>query len=190
MMAAQLRQATVTRIIQDVQLLPSQAAPRPAIVNDIVRQKTAVRTGTESRTELTFTDQTLTRLGANTLFSFNGGTRSIDLGGGAMLLSVPKGAPTTRIMTAGVTAGISGGTTLAEYHKHAYSKFIVLEGIARIYLRHRLGESLLLHAGQMIILRPDAKHLPDPVDIDLKRLMRTCLLIIDFPPLHNKPLIA
>ncbi len=189
-MAAGLKQATVTRIIQDVQLLPSEASPRPAVVNDIVRQKTAVRTGADSRTELTFTDRTLTRLGANTLFSFNEGTRSIDLGGGAMLLSVPKGAATTRIMTAGVSAGISGGTALGEYHRDAYSKFIVLEGVARIYLRHRLGESLLLHAGQMIILKPDAKHLPDPVDIDLGRLMKTCLLIVGFPPLHNEPLIA
>jgi mannose-6-phosphate isomerase-like protein (cupin superfamily) len=189
-MAAQLKQATVTRIIQDVQLLPSQASPKPAHVNDIVRQNTAVRTGADSRTELTFTDRTLTRLGANTLFTFNEGTRSIDLGGGAMLLSVPKGAATTRILTAGVTAGISGGTALAEYHRHAYSKFIVLEGVARIYLRHRLGESLLLHAGQMIILKPNAKHLPDPVDIDLGRLMKTCLLIVGFPPLHNEPLIA
>jgi hypothetical protein len=70
-MAAQLKQATVTRIIQDVQLLPSQASPKPAHVNDIVRQNTAVRTGADSRTELTFTDRTLTRLGANTLFTFN-----------------------------------------------------------------------------------------------------------------------
>jgi hypothetical protein len=189
-MARQLRQATVTRIIQDVQLLPSQAAPRPAVLNDIVRGNTAVRTGTASRTELTFSDQTLTRLGANTLFSFDRGTRNINLGGGAMLLSVPKGDPAARIVTAGITAGISGGTVLAEYHRDTYSKFIVLEGVARIYLRHRLGESLLLHAGQMIILRPDAKHLPDPVDVDLKRLMETCLLIVGFPPLHNESLIA
>jgi len=80
--AAQLREAHVTRIIKEVQLLPAQAAPRPAVVNDNVRSGTAVRTGADSRTELTFTDLTLARLGANTIFSFNEGTRTLDLGGG------------------------------------------------------------------------------------------------------------
>src|SRR2546430_9431476 len=90
--AAELKEAHVTRIIKDVRLLPAQAAPRPAVVNDNVRSGTAVRTGADSRTELTFTDLTLARLGANTIFSFNEGTRNLDLGGGAVLLQVPKGA--------------------------------------------------------------------------------------------------
>ena len=47
--AAQLKEATVTQIIREVQLLPTQAAPRPAVVNDSVRDGTAVRTGADSR---------------------------------------------------------------------------------------------------------------------------------------------
>jgi hypothetical protein len=35
----------------------------------VLTEGTAVRTGLESRAELTFTDQTLARLGANTVFS-------------------------------------------------------------------------------------------------------------------------
>src|SRR6266436_9398626 len=84
--AAQLKEARVTQVVNDVKLLPGQAAPRPAVVNDNLRSGTAVRTGADSRTELTFTDLTLTRLGANTIFSFNEGTRTLDLGGGAVLL--------------------------------------------------------------------------------------------------------
>jgi hypothetical protein len=38
-----------------------------------------VRTGVDSRSELKFTDQTLARLGANTLFSFAEGTRDLNL---------------------------------------------------------------------------------------------------------------
>ena len=94
---AQLKEARVTQVIKEVQLLPTQAAPRPATVNDNVRDGTAVRTGADSRTELTFTDQTLARLGANMIFSFNEGTRNLDLGGGAMLLYVPKGAGGAKI---------------------------------------------------------------------------------------------
>ena len=90
--AARLKEAQVSQVIRDVKLLPEQAPPRQAAIRDHVREGTAVRTGVESRAELTFTDQTLARLGANTIFSFNEGTRNLELGGGAMLLRVPKNA--------------------------------------------------------------------------------------------------
>src|SRR6266851_2423790 len=88
--AAELQSARVTQIINDVKLLPGQAAARAAIVNDSVGVGTAVRTGTDSRTELTFADLTITRLGANTVFSFNGEARQVDLGSGAILVQVPR----------------------------------------------------------------------------------------------------
>src|SRR6266446_9716524 len=77
--AAELRAARVTQVVNDVKLLPGQAAARAAVVNDNVGAGTAVRTGTDSRTELTFLDLTITRLGANTIFSFNEGAREINL---------------------------------------------------------------------------------------------------------------
>ncbi len=186
---AQLNEAQVTQIVEDVQLLSGQAA-RPATLHDSVRENTAVRTGTESRTELTFSDQTLTRLGANTLFSFNEGTRRLDLGGGAMLVSVPQGAPSAMVRTAAVTAAISGGTSLLEHHKHAYAKLICMEGLLRVWLTRHPNKSLSLHPGQMLIVKVDAESLPEPFEIDLEKLVRTCLLITDFPPLTNEPLIA
>src|SRR4029077_12794741 len=60
--AEEFEQARVTQVINDVKLLPNQAAPRPAAVNDEVKHGTAVRTGADSRTELTFADLTITRL--------------------------------------------------------------------------------------------------------------------------------
>jgi len=77
--AAQLKEAQVTQVVKDVKLLPTSAAARPATVNDEVRVGTAVRTGMDSRSELKFTDQTLARLGANTIFSFTEGTRNLNL---------------------------------------------------------------------------------------------------------------
>ena len=66
-----------------------------------------------------------------------------------------------------------------------------LEGTARLYLKRRWGESVLIRPGQMLITNPDAKGgLPDPVDVDLERLLKTSLLIIDFPPLGRQSLIA
>jgi hypothetical protein len=188
--AAKLKEARVSQVIKDVKLLPNQAAPRPALISDQVRDGTAVRTGVESRAELTFTDQTLARLGANTIFSFNDGTRNLELGGGAMLLRVPKDAGGAQINTAAVTAAITGTTVMLEYHPNAYIKFIILEGTGRIFRKGHLGESVLLHAGQMLIVNPNGKGLPDPVDVDLDRLTKTSLLIVGFPPLPSLNLIA
>ena len=188
--ATQLKEARISQVIKDVKLLPAQAAPRPAALSDEVRDGTAVRTGVDSRAELTFTDQTLARLGANTIFSFREGTRNLELGGGAMLLRVPKDAGGAQINTAAVTAAITGTTIMLEYHPNAYIKFIVLEGTGRMFRKDRAGESVLIHAGQMLIVNPNAKNLADPVNVDLKRLMKTSRLIKGFVRLPSESLIT
>ena len=195
--AAQLKEAQVTQVVKDVKLLPTGAAARPAAVSDEVREGIAVRTGVDSRSELKFTDQTLARLGANTLFSFNEGTRNLNLQDGAMLLRVPKGAGGAKINSSAVTAAITGTTVMVETHavtkknKNSYYKFIVLEGTARLYLPGRLGESTLVKAGQMIIMRLDSKMIPEPVDVDIGKITQSSLLVTGFPtPLGSENLIA
>ena len=106
--AADLKEAQVTQVIQDVRLLPSNASPHPATVNDNVRQGTAVQTGVQSRSELTFKDQTITRLGEKTIFSAGEGARTIDLGSGQFLLYVPKNSGSAKVKTGAVTAAITG----------------------------------------------------------------------------------
>src|SRR4030095_16321264 len=106
--ADELKEAKVTQVIQDVKVLPSNAAPRPAAVNDSVRQGTAVQTGVQSRSELTFKDQTITRLGEKTIFSVGEGSRTIDLGSGQFLLCVPKKAGGAKVKIGVVTAAITG----------------------------------------------------------------------------------
>ncbi len=187
--AAEFEKAQVTQIVKDVDLLPGQASARRAALHDNVREGMAVRTGTESRTELTFTDQTLTRLGANTLFSFREGTRNLDLGGGAMLISVPKDARSATVRTAAVTAAVTGGTSLLEHHQKAVAKFICLEGLIRLVLKAS-GESVTILPGQMLVVPPDARRLSRPVHVDLKTIVETSPLFTDFPPLPNAGLIA
>jgi hypothetical protein len=183
-----MREAHVTQVVKDVKLLPGQAPPRPASVSDTVRGDTAVRTGAESRAELTFGDLTIARLGANTIFSFNEGSRTIDLVGGAILLRVPKGSGGAKIQTAAVTAAITGTTVMVEYHPDSYAKYLVLEGTMRVYLKGRLGESVLMYPGQMMILKPNATRLSEVVDFDLERLLRTALLLQ--PPIGSEALMA
>ena len=174
-----LKSAQVSRLYNDVKLLPENQQPRPAAVADVVTGKAAVQTGGGSRAELVFTDKTLTRLGANTFFSFENGTRNLDLGKGTMLLEVPKNAGGAQIHTAAVTAAITGTTLLVEYNPKSYSKIIVLEGTVRAFLRGRVGESILLHAGEMLITPPDAKKLPEAVHVDLGVLYSTSGLLDD-----------
>ncbi|HYY14675.1 MAG TPA: FecR domain-containing protein [Chthoniobacterales bacterium] len=121
------KEARVTRIIRDVNLLPSEAKPRSASLNDQVREGTAVRTGDESKSELTFLDLTITRLGANSIFSFNKAGRDVDLTNGSILLRVPKDSGGATIRTSGVTAGIAGTTVILESPRSGRNKLIVLE---------------------------------------------------------------
>lgn len=106
--ADQLKEAQVTQIIQDVRLLPSNASPRPAVIRDNVREGTAVQTGVQSRSELTFKDQTITRLGEKTIFSVGKGARTIDVGSGQFLLYVPKNSSGAKVKMGAVTAAITG----------------------------------------------------------------------------------
>src|SRR6059058_6170359 len=105
----QLKQARVTQVVQDVKLLPKEQAARPAVLNDEISQSTGIQTGANSRSELTFNDLTITRLGANTVFSFNRDTRELTLSSGAALIQIPPGAPEMRLRTAAVSASITGG---------------------------------------------------------------------------------
>ena len=76
--ADELKEAKVTQVVQDVQVLPSNASPRPAAVNEM------------------------------TIFSVGEGPRTIDLGSGQFLLYVPKKAGGVKVKAGPVTAGITG----------------------------------------------------------------------------------
>jgi hypothetical protein len=186
-MAAGKNEARVSQAIHNVQLVPPDAAPRPASVNGNVRPGTAVRTGSDSRAELAFTDRTLARLGANSVLSF--GEAEFDLANGGMLLYLPKRSGGARINTAVATAAGASFTAMAEYRPKSWIKFIVLEGRGSVSLKHRPGEIRALRAGQMIMVRPGATKLPEPQDVDLSELMKRSLLVTQFPRLPNLNLI-
>ncbi|HEV2047521.1 MAG TPA: FecR family protein [Chthoniobacterales bacterium] len=185
--AAQLKEARVTQVVKDVKLLRTQAAPRPAAVSDEIGDGTAVRTGVDSRAELTFTDQTLARFGANTIFSFKEGTRKVDLASGTMLLYVPKNVGGAKIDTAAVTAAITGTTCLIKSHRNSYTKLIFLEGSGRVFLKRHPDQSVVLHAGEMLIVKSNATSLPHPQKINLRLLRRTSPLL--YPPLPSEGLM-
>ena len=184
--ADDLKEAKVTQVIQDVKVLPSNAAPRPASLNDNVRPGTAVQTGVQSRSELTFKDKTITRLGEKTIFSVGEGARTIDLGSGQFLLYVPKKAGGAKIKMGPVTAAITGTTILGEYDPWGLTTFIVLEGGACIYL-DSVGQSIYVGPGQQVTYDPIANRLENPTDVDINQTL-TSPLIKDFRELPSAPL--
>ena len=184
--AAQLDQAHVSQVIQDVRVLETHGAPRPAVVNDKVTQGMGVRTGVESRAELTFTDLTITRLGANTIFSFKQGARELDLTSGAVLLQVPPDKAPVKVSTSAVTAAVTGGTALLATGPP--TKFMVLEGIGTFYPAGHPEKAVTVNGGEMMMMTADGR-MTKPEKFDVKLVVETSRLIQDFPPLANLPLI-
>lgn len=183
------KEARVTQIIREVKLLPSEADPRPAAVNDKVSEDTGVKTGGDSRSELTFPDLTITRLGSNTIFSFSKAGHTAKVDSGSILLRVPKNSGGGTIRNNAVTVAITGTTVIFEGSRGTKSKLITLEGSARFSLTAKPREFRNVLAGQMLDVPAGATTLPMPVNVDLNDVMRKHPLITDFKPLPSQPLI-
>jgi hypothetical protein len=189
--AGPLTSAEVTKIINRVSVVEPATGGHPATIREVIKDDLGLQTGAKSRSELLFQDNTLTRIGAETFFSFKTGTRDMTLEKGSMLLQVPKGLGGAKIHTAAVTAAITGTTIMMEYVPDQYIKILVLEGSLRVSRNGTFGDSLLLRPGKMVIMRPDAKKIPDPIDVDLEHIVAKSTLV-NFPdsaPLPSMPLI-
>src|SRR5256714_9003105 len=187
--AAGSKEARVTQIIREVKLLPSDAAAREAALNDKVSEDPGVRTGGESRSELTFPDRTSARLGANTIFSFNKSGRTANVDSGSILLRVPKDSGGGTIRSSAVTVAVTGTTVIFEGSRGGRNKLYTLEGSSRVALKKKPGDWRKVLAGQLLDVPPGATTLPMPQNFDVNQLMRTHPLITDFKPLPSYPLI-
>ncbi len=183
--ASPLQSARVSQVFRDVSLLRSNAAASPASLNDEVRLGMAVRTGGQSRAELTFGDLTITRLGENTVFSLNEGTRQLRVEHGTVLLEVPPGAASAKIISSVTTAAVSGGTAM--FGTGPPAKFMVLEGVGTFYPIGHPEKAVTLHGGEMVTLDANG-HLVKGT-FNVKTVIETSQLIVGFPDLANLPLI-
>src|SRR5581483_5868352 len=88
--SAPLEEANVRRVVNQVAIVKPPTEARAAVIGDLIKGNVGIETGIRSRAELLFQDNTLTRLGPETFFSFEPGTRDLMLKQGTMLLQVPK----------------------------------------------------------------------------------------------------
>ncbi len=137
--------ATVTEVHNQVNVGPAQSTQTtPAKTGTQVHDGEYVKTGVASRAELQLANQTVTRLGANTIFNYSVASNEIDLQAGTMLFSKPKDGKQLNIKTAAVTAAIVGTTGFA-----GHGLFGIIEGKAHVVVD---GQTYTLHAGQILIL--------------------------------------
>ncbi len=167
-----LRTANVSAAVNEVQVYPGSSGPHAAAVGEKVATPSSVQTGRQSRTELTFNDNTITRLGQNSVFSFREGGRNVELKQGSVLLQVPKNVGGATIRTATVTAAITGTTVMFEYSPGKWIKLLTLEGTQKLSINGS-KTSVSVPAGKMIIMHPNAKVIPEPVTIDIAKLVAT-----------------
>ena len=110
--AIDLKQSKVTQVVNDVQIISaSDQSKKTAAVNDTFSMPDILRTGPASRAELVAQDETVTRVGANTIFSFDPANRTIDLKQGSLLFHSPHGKGGGTIHTGSATASVLGTTS-------------------------------------------------------------------------------
>src|SRR5437764_5827091 len=89
--AAELRESTLVQVVNEVKVAAPQSAEKDARANDVVHAPDKIRTGAKSRAELKAPDNTLTRIGQNTVFSFEQSGRVLNLEKGSVPFHSPAG---------------------------------------------------------------------------------------------------
>jgi hypothetical protein len=188
--AAPLTESTFTEIVQDVNVVAAaNKIATPARKNAIFKAPDLVRTGPDSRVEMTAPDQTITRIGANTVFTFESGERNIRLERGSLLFHSPAGKGGGTIKYHGTAAAVLGTTLICAVLPDGSFKTLVLEGQGMVTLAN--GRSITLNAGEMVIVRPDGNEFGQVMIFNLARLVSRLLLVVGFShPLSSLPLIA
>lgn len=187
--AAPLTESTFTEVVKDVKVVASASkAATPARPDDLLKAPDRVRTGPESRAELTAPDHTITRVGANTVFSYADSGRTLNLDQGSLLFHAPKGIGGGTIKSGGVVAAVLGTTLIVSATTDGGFKVILLEGSGTVTLPN--GKTVTLKAGQMVFVAPNGTELSAVLDINLDKLVAGSLLVNGFGhPLPSQPLI-
>jgi len=177
--ARSLVESTFTQVINDVNVTaPAGKSTKPARVAEIFKSPDLLRTGRESRAEMVAADKTLTRVGANTVFSFEPKGRTIDLEEGSVLFHSPSGKGGGTIRTKAASASVLGTTLIVATTANGGFKALVMEGKGLVRLPN--GDYRVLQAGQMVFVLPGATKFGPLLDINLDKLVKGSRLVNGF----------
>jgi hypothetical protein len=203
---ADLSRAVVRQKVNVVTLAPSlTATAHPASEGAVIHDENVVRTGTESRAELEFTDLTLARLGSNSIFSFDAKARVMNFQQGAVLFSKPTNSGAIQLRSGAISGAITGTT--------GFISTVAMEGVGKAGHINSKGKgtttivgilegkvqggsrwtdssgrehttSFKLGPGELLVARPDGP--PHMAQFDIPRFVKSSPLIKGFKaPLPN-----
>ena len=186
--AAPLTESTFTEIINEVNTLSVAGDATVAKSGEVLKAPQRVRTGPQSRAELTAPDQTITRVGANTVFSYADNGRTLNLEQGNVLVHAPKGLGGGTIKSGGAAAAVLGTTLIMSATTGGGFKVILLEGMGKVTLPN--GNSVTLKAGQEVFVLPGGTEFSQVFSINLDKLVKGSQLVGGFShELSSLPLI-
>lgn len=146
--AQELKEAKVTEIVRLVEKEQSGTKTQ-MVLKDTIDEKSTVDTGTSSMAELTFADTSITRLGENSVFSFNSKERLVKLDKGSCLMHTPPGnGGVSADLGGGVTASVTGTTIMLAKTPNGAVAFLVMEGsVGKIVTKD--GKITEIHPGEV-----------------------------------------
>ncbi|MCW6036701.1 FecR domain-containing protein [Spirulina subsalsa FACHB-351] len=147
-----LTQAVVESVSNQVRVVSQSQSPRSARVSEVIRPGDAIATAASSRADLRFNDQSLARLGAQSIFRFNPGTRNIDLSQGTALVLIRPGQGGTTIRTPNGAAGVRGSALVVRYDPATDTTLVAALTNSGIVVFNQDGlETLPIAAGEMAV---------------------------------------
>lgn len=183
--ASSLDRARFTEVVNQVEVIASDSAPKKqAKVGALFQLPEILQTGNRSRAELVAEDKTVTRVGANTIFSFQAKDRTIQLKRGSLLFHAPKGRGGGTIQTASATAAVLGTTIIVTTTDDGGFKCLVLEGQGEVRLPNGFRQKV--NAGELVFIRPGSKKISRPLPYDLSHQVENSLLVQGF----SRPLLS
>lgn len=184
-----LTESMFTEIIREARVV--SAADKRIVTpqtNMIFHAPDRVRTGVASRVEMTAPDRTITRIGANTVFTFETGGRDLVLEKGSLLFHSPAGVGGGTIRYRGTAAAVLGTTMICAVLPDGSFKVMDLEGEVKVTLKQ--GAFIVLQAGQMVVIPEGGTGFHDREVFSIERVVARLLLVVGFSqPLSSLPLV-
>ena len=161
-----------------------------AVLNDKVESNTQVGTGEQSMCELSLDDKSVTRIGANAVFSFVEQERLVKCDKGTFLVSKDPETETMTVTTGSVTAAVNGSTVMFDVRGDA-THVAVAETTTGVVVTDKNGKSMTLQSGEGISATPSGMVSSAPRSVDVKDLTSSSPLFTEagLAPLANDALI-
>jgi hypothetical protein len=177
--ATEFKDAEITTLKNIVEHDAGQGAA-PAKVNEKIGENSKVTTAAASMAELTFGDSSITRIGANSVFSFQSKERLVKLDKGTALIHATPGNGGATVDCGGVTAAVSGSTFMASRSATGGAVFVLLESSGSLKVTTPGGQTAVIMPGQAASTGTGPKSAIQVFDVDVKKVMDTTPLVQGF----------